>query len=115
MGHSIDSTTASYFKADPEAVKQEYITILDHLTTDKVQIKLVNQYDDIKQEVQNIKEFNEEFVTELLNRVSDELDKLPTEGDVEKISMEDHVNRINEIKKSLSDIKINKTVPQIEK
>lgn len=115
MGHSIDSTTASYFKADPEAVKQEYITILDHLTTDKVEIKVVNQYEDIKQEVKNIKEFNEELVTELLNQVSKEFDKLPTDGDVEKISMEDHAKRLNEMRKNLSGIKFKKTVPEIER
>lgn len=32
MGHSIDSTTAAYFKADPEAIKEDYIEIVNHLT-----------------------------------------------------------------------------------
>lgn len=54
MGHSLDSTTASYFKADPDAIREEYKTVLDELTTDKVDIKVINQYENIKQQVDDI-------------------------------------------------------------
>jgi len=41
MGHKIDKTTSAYFKADPQTIKEEYILILDHLTTNQVKIKNV--------------------------------------------------------------------------
>lgn len=50
LGHSIDRTTSAYFKADPEALKEEYVEVLDQLTTDKVQIKIINKYEEIKQD-----------------------------------------------------------------
>nr|WP_054858702.1 hypothetical protein [Methanobacterium formicicum] len=78
MGHSVDGTTASYFKADPEAVKQEYITILDHITTNKVEIKIVNQYEDLKQDVAEIKNesaFSIDLVSKLLNMTNIEVFK----------------------------------------
>jgi len=40
LGHSVDKTTGAYFKADPDAVKEEYIQILNHLTTNQVEIKV---------------------------------------------------------------------------
>ena len=51
MGHNLDNTTSAYFKADPQAVKEEYVTLLDQLTTDKVVIKVVNQYEDLNKKL----------------------------------------------------------------
>lgn len=52
MGHGLDQTTGSYFKADPLAIKEEYLQILDQLTTDNVKIKLINNYDSINEELE---------------------------------------------------------------
>lgn len=41
LGHTIDTTTSAYFKADPEAVKDEYIQIVNHLTTQEIKVKTV--------------------------------------------------------------------------
>lgn len=49
MGHNLDDTTSSYFFADPETLRADYIGVLDQLTTSKVEIKVVNQFEDIKQ------------------------------------------------------------------
>ena len=68
LGHTIDPTTSAYFKADPESVKEEYITVLNQLTTDKVEIKLINQYDDL---------------SEKLDQKEDEIIKLKAEKDEE--------------------------------
>lgn len=55
LGHSIDSTTSAYFKADPEALREDYVEVVDRLTTDKVKIKVINKYEDIKQEIDTIR------------------------------------------------------------
>lgn len=55
LGHSIDQTTSAYFKADPEAIKNEYIQVLPYLTTNKQKIVVINQYEEIKQELEEIK------------------------------------------------------------
>lgn len=50
MGHTLDKTTSAYFKADPMAIKEEYLQVLDQITTDQVEIKIIKtEYDDIKQ------------------------------------------------------------------
>ena len=52
LGHTIDSVTGAYFKSDPQAVKEEYIKVLDQLTTKKIEIKLINTYDSINEELE---------------------------------------------------------------
>ncbi|AUB59379.1 hypothetical protein BK009_00990 [Methanobacterium subterraneum] len=54
MGHSVDSTTEAYFKADPEAVKEEYKQVVDHLTiTQDIKFKPVTTegYDQLLKEL----------------------------------------------------------------
>jgi integrase len=77
MGHKLDSTTSAYFKADPEAVKEEYIQFLSHLTINQnIEVKTVTTegYDQLlkdskekkekikfmEQEIQKMKKHNEE-------------------------------------------------------
>ena len=60
MGHNLDNTTSAYFKADPEVIKEEYIEVLKYLTTNAVEIKLINQYEDLSEKLdQKDKEYSE--------------------------------------------------------
>jgi integrase len=56
LGHTIEPTTSAYFKADPEALKEQYIEVLDQLTTSKVQVMVVDKYESLTQELEDIKE-----------------------------------------------------------
>lgn len=56
LGHSIEGTINAYFKADPEALKEEYIDIVDQLTTEKVKIKVINKYEEIRHDLDTVKE-----------------------------------------------------------
>lgn len=50
MGHELDQTTGSYFKADPITVKEEYIQIVTHLTVntnEKVKPVTTEGYDQL--------------------------------------------------------------------
>jgi integrase len=55
LGHTIDNTTSAYFKADPEAVKDEYIQIINHLTTQEIKVKTVTTegYDQLLKDSKN--------------------------------------------------------------
>ena len=77
MGHAIDTTTSAYFKADPQAIKEEYIKVLDHLTTKAVKIKLINQYEELNNENVQLKNEIEEIKTMLsgLKGLKEELKK----------------------------------------
>jgi integrase len=56
LGHSIDSVTNAYFKPDPEKIKQDYLNVVNELTTNKVEIKVINKYEEIKHDINAIKE-----------------------------------------------------------
>lgn len=56
MGHTIDKTSNAYFKMDPEVVKEEYIEIVDKLSTSKVEVKIVRTgYDGVKSELEDMR------------------------------------------------------------
>lgn len=55
MGHNIDDTNSAYFKADPEAVKEDYIKIMDQLVTDRVEIKVINTNEAMANEIEELK------------------------------------------------------------
>lgn len=55
MGHSIDSTTSAYFKADPEAVKQDYIEVMGQLMTNRVKTIVIDKYEEVSQELEDVK------------------------------------------------------------
>lgn len=56
LGHSIDNVTDAYFKADPETVKNDYLAVVNQLTTNKVEIKVIDKYGEIKHDLNEIKE-----------------------------------------------------------
>jgi len=56
LGHSIDAVTNAYFKPDPETIKNDYLEVVNQLTTDKVEIKVINKYEEIKHDLDTIKE-----------------------------------------------------------
>ena len=59
MGHALDHTTFAYFKADPVALKEEYLKVLNYLTTNAVEIKVINQYEDLSEKLdQKDKEYS---------------------------------------------------------
>jgi integrase len=67
MGHTQDTTTTAYFKADPQAIREEYIQVLNHLTTNQVEIKLVETYQEIKQRLDATEQKFIEFAEGKLN------------------------------------------------
>lgn len=90
MGHTIDAVTGAYFKNDPQTVKEEYLTILDHLTTNKVEIKLINQYDDLsekldqkEEEIKNLKAEKDEEMAKMNKRL-ELMEQLLSDGEVRK-------------------------------
>lgn len=55
MGHDLDDTTSSYFFADPETLRADYIEVLDQIQTNKVQTVIVNQLEDVVHEIDSLK------------------------------------------------------------
>jgi hypothetical protein len=60
LGHKIYPTTAAYFKAKPELIKEDYIKIENKLTLAEIEIKDIapNQVKDIVREIDTQKEEN---------------------------------------------------------
>lgn len=58
MGHSIDGTTSAYFKADPEALKEDYLEVVDQLSTDQVEVKIIRTeaYDELLARIDTLEE-----------------------------------------------------------
>lgn len=52
LGHTIDPTTDAYFKADPESLKQDYMEVIDQVTTNKQKVIVVDKYENISQRVE---------------------------------------------------------------
>lgn len=55
MGHDLDDTTSSYFFADPESLRADYIEVLDQIQTNKIKTVIVNQFETVTQEIENLK------------------------------------------------------------
>lgn len=55
MGHKLNAVDNAYFKTDVESLKKDYLEVLDALTTDKVQIKVIDKSEEIKEEVNILK------------------------------------------------------------
>jgi integrase len=55
LGHNIDKKTNAYFKADSETLKEEYLTVLNQLSIEKVKVKSVRtkEYDQLLKELRN--------------------------------------------------------------
>jgi integrase len=70
LGHSIDKTTDAYFKADSEALKEEYKNVLNQLSIEKVKGKSVTtmEYDQLLQELRN-KDKEQKYTKEKVERL----------------------------------------------
>ena len=57
MGHTIDGTTDAYFKADPEALKIEYLNVVNALSTNEVEVTTITTegYREVKDEIEELK------------------------------------------------------------
>ncbi|MCE7698486.1 MAG: hypothetical protein K8E24_006480 [Methanobacterium paludis] len=57
LGHTIDGTTDAYFKADSETLKVEYLEVVDQLSTDQVEVKIIRTeaYDEVITELEKLK------------------------------------------------------------
>ena len=57
MGHTLDSTTSAYFKADPETIKDEYLDIVNKLSTNEVEVIKISSegYKEVKSEIEDLK------------------------------------------------------------
>lgn len=58
LGHTIDNTTNAYFKADSETLKVEYIEIVNQLSTDQVEVKIIRNdaYDEVIAKIDGLEE-----------------------------------------------------------
>lgn len=55
LGHTVDGTTGAYFKIDPEDAKDEYMKVVDQLMTTKQDVIIINSFEDIRKELNNMK------------------------------------------------------------
>ena len=57
LGHTIDGTTDAYFKADPEALKLEYLDVVNELCTDEVKVMKITTegYDDVIAKIEDLR------------------------------------------------------------
>lgn len=103
MGHTIDDTTASYFYADPDTLRYEYTEVLDYIQTNKVETVIVNQYEEIRQDLDKVIE-NQERIKSLIKdaELSDEFvdyisrveTKLKSKADRKPTIIEEEINEI---------------------
>ncbi|MDP3623092.1 MAG: site-specific integrase [Methanobacteriaceae archaeon] len=54
LGHTIDPVTSAYFKADPEALKEDYINLTDQLTTKEYKVIVIDKYESITQRLDEL-------------------------------------------------------------
>ncbi|WP_321421026.1 site-specific integrase [uncultured Methanobacterium sp.] len=79
LGHNTDSLTNAYFKPDPEAIKTDYLKVVNQLTTNNIEIKVINQYEDLNQQIDEIRHNEEkhlEVIESLMEMVNLEFTKL---------------------------------------
>jgi len=55
LGHSVDSVTSAYFKVDVESLKEDYLEVVKHLMTTEQDVIVINNFEDIKQDVETLK------------------------------------------------------------
>lgn len=55
LGHNIDRTTSAYIKADPEALREDYVEIAEQLITTNQDVIVLDKYKEIKHEIDEIK------------------------------------------------------------
>jgi integrase len=47
MGHTIDSTTSAYFRADPESLKEDYLDVVNELSVDNTKVVKANNLEEL--------------------------------------------------------------------
>lgn len=55
LGHKVVGSDGAYFYPDPEEIKDDYINVMEHLTTDKSEIKIINSLPEIMEEFEEMK------------------------------------------------------------
>ncbi|BDZ67379.1 tyrosine-type recombinase/integrase [Methanobacterium ferruginis] len=95
LGHSIETVTNAYFKPDVESIKNHYLSVVNQLMTNKVEIKIINQYGDLQQQIEEIRHDEQkhmDVIGDLVNMVNTELTKLGNDD----ISNEEARIKLNE-------------------
>lgn len=96
LGYDLDKTTFAYFKTDPDTLKQDYIEVLDQLTTNKVEIKLINQYSELNEKLDQ----KDEKIANMEKQIA-EMEKKNKERDE---FLDDLMTKKNVIKKVLEEV-----------
>jgi integrase len=121
LGHSIDNVTNAYFKPDPETIKNDYLNVVNHLTTNKVEIKLINQFEDLQGQIEEIRDNEEkhmEMIVNLMEIANIEQIKLGnpdiTTEEATRISKENLVNlsrRMSNTKDLIGELELKRKIP----
>ena len=54
MGHNFEDTTNSYFRIDPKTAKEDYIDVVKQLSTDKVDVQVIDKYEDLLERIEQL-------------------------------------------------------------
>lgn len=106
MGHDVPSTDDSYFYAEEDSIRSDYVEILDQLTTDKVKTIVVDKYEEVRQDLDQVIENQEKF-SFILERgtipesISEYISELEEELGINRTLTEEEVAEI--LKKSKKD------------
>lgn len=121
LGHSIDKVTNAYFKPDPETIKNDYLNVINQLTTHKVEIKLINQFEDLQGQIEEIRhneEKHREMIVNLMEIANIEQIKLGnpdmTTEEATRISKENLVNlsrRMSNTKDLIGELEFKRKMP----
>lgn len=107
LGHSIDNTTSAYFKADPETLEEDYLEVVDELSTKEVKVKTITTegYDNLLEELQKERETrNQENKAkeEKIESLTEKLEKLEKRQDLidELQDNPEYLNKVSKMKKT---------------
>lgn len=84
MGHTIDQTTNSYFKADPETTKDEYLKAVEHLSTSSVKVVVIDRYAEVMEKITDL--------DVAFDYIKENLDDIPVRSDETSQSNYDKLN-----------------------
>lgn len=84
-GHTIDNTTEAYFKADPESLKEDYISVVNELSTIDFEVKTI--------ESPEFKELKDNYEKDSKAK-SEEIEKLKEENEITRKIVEDFIKNL---------------------
>lgn len=87
LGHTIDKTTEAYFKADPESLREDYISVVNELSTIDYEVKTI--------ESPEFKELKDNYEKDAKAK-SEEIEKLKEENEITRKIVEDFIKNMKD-------------------